>query len=232
MAHIQDRWETTVGGRRVRTDRHGQGKRWRARYEDPDGNERSRMFARKQDAERFLTSITGDLLRGAYVDPDAGKTTFGDFAQRWLDAQTFGETSRRATELRLRLHATSHFGLREVRSIKPSLIQAWLRGLQKKLAPTYVRTIFTNVSAVFGAAVDDGLIAANPCQAKSVRLPKREQRKVDPWPREQVKAVIDALPPRYRAVAVVAVGSGRARCSGCESAMSTSCDGGSWSSNR
>lgn len=208
MAHIQDRWETTVDGRRVRTDRHGQGKRWRARYEDPDGNERSRMFARKQDAERFLTSITADLLRGAYVDPDAGKTTFGDFARRWLDAQTFGDSSREATELRLRLHATRHFGQREVRSIKPSLIQAWLRGLQKDLAPSYVRTIFTNVSGVFSAAVDDGLIAANPCQAKSVRLPKRDQRKVEPWPRQQVQAVIDGLPQRYRAIAVVAAGCG------------------------
>lgn len=35
MAHIQDRWETEVDGRRVRTDRYGKGKRWRARYRGP-----------------------------------------------------------------------------------------------------------------------------------------------------------------------------------------------------
>lgn len=169
MAHIQDRWETTIDGRRVRTNRYGQGMRWRARYEDPDGNERSQMFARKQDAERLLTAISADILRGTYVDPDAGKITFAEFAQRWLDAQTFGESSREATELRLRLHAISHFGRREVRSIKPSHIQAWVRGLQHDLAPTYVRTIFTNVSAVFSAAVDDGLIATNPCLALIIR---------------------------------------------------------------
>lgn len=58
VAHIQDRWETVGDGRRTRTDRYGQGKRWRARYEDPNGNERSQMFARKQDAERFLTSVS------------------------------------------------------------------------------------------------------------------------------------------------------------------------------
>lgn len=208
MAHIQDRWETIVDGRRTRTHRYGQGKRWRARYEDPSGNERSEMFARKQDAERFLTSVSADVLRGAYVDPSAGKVTFADFAQRWLEAQTFGESSREATELRLRLHATGHFGDRELRTIKPSTIQAWLRGLQHELSPTYVRVIFTNVSAVFAAAVDDGLIAANPCQAKSVRLPKREQRKVEPWTRAQVRAVIEALPDRYRALAVVAAGCG------------------------
>ncbi len=71
-----------------------------------------------------------------------------------------------------------YFGQRELRSIKPSVIQAWIRGLQQKLAPTYVRTIFTNVSTVFSAAVDDGLIATNPCKARSVKLPQREQRKI------------------------------------------------------
>jgi integrase len=74
--------------------------------------------------------------------------------------------------------------------------------------PTYVRAIFTNVSTVLNAAVDDGLIASNPCKARSVRLPQREQRKVQPWPVEQVEAVIDALPARYRVTAVLGAGCG------------------------
>lgn len=208
MAHIQDRWERTVDGERVRTARYGKGKRWQARYLDPDGSERCRDFARKADAERFLATITADVLRGAFVDPNAGKVTFADFAERWLEAQTFTESTREATELRLRLHAIRHLGQRELRSIKPSTIQAWLRGLQQDLAPTYVRAIFTNVSTVLTAAVDDGLIATNPCKARSVRLPPREQNKIQPWPAEQVEAVIDAMAERYRATAVVAAGCG------------------------
>ncbi len=47
------------------------------------------MFSRKQDAERFLVTVSADVLRGAYVDPDAGKVTFTAFAKRWLAAQTF-----------------------------------------------------------------------------------------------------------------------------------------------
>lgn len=208
MAHIEDRWEKTIDGGRVRTDRYGRGRRWRARYLDPDGHERNKTFARKADAERFLAGITSDVLRGAYVDPDAGKVTFGEFARQWLEAQTFGESTREATELRLRLHAEPHLGKRELRNIKPSLIQAWLRGLQQELAPTYVRAVFTNVSAVMNAAVDDGLIARNPSRARSVKPPKIDHRKIEPWPREQVEAVIAALPPRYRCLAVVAAGCG------------------------
>jgi integrase len=88
------------------------------------------------------------------------------------------------------------------------VIQAWLRQLQQDLAPSYVRTILTNVSAVFGAAVDDGLIANNPCRAGSVKLPKRQVSTIEPWPLEQVEAVIDALPARYRALGAIAAGCG------------------------
>jgi integrase len=208
MAHVQDRWEKVVDGRRVRTSRFGKGKRWQARYFDPEGKERAQDFARKQDAERFVATITADVLRGAYVDPDAGKVTFADFVDRWLGAQTFGASTREATELRLRLHATPTLGARELRDIRPSVIQAWLRGLQDQLAPSYVRTVFVNVSAVLSAAVDDGLIARNPCRASSVKTPRVDKERIEPWPKEHVEAVIDALPPRYRAIAVVAAGCG------------------------
>jgi len=208
MPHVQDRWESVNDGQRARTNRYGQGKRWKARYQDPDGTERSRMFERKQDAERFLTTIAADVLRGAYVDPDAGRITFADFSQQWLTAQTFTETTREATELRLRLHAVPALGDYELRNLKPSIIQAWLRGLQTKIAPSYVRTVLTNASAVLNAAVDDGLIASNPCRARSVRPPRVDREKIEPWPVAQVEAVIGALPDRYRALAVVGAGCG------------------------
>ncbi len=208
MAHVQDLWEKTVNGRRARTARHGRGNRWQARYLDLDGREHTKTFFRKQDAERFLATITADLVRGEYVNPDAGKITFAEFSKRWLNAQTFGETTREATELRLRLHAEPILGRHELRVLKPSIIQAWVRGLQDQLAPTYVLTVVTNVSAVLTAAVDDGLIARNPCRAGSVKLPRIDRRQIEPWAAEQVAAVIDALPPRYRAVGVVAAGCG------------------------
>jgi hypothetical protein len=57
--------------------------RWRARYIGPDGRERSRTFERRVDAERFLASTETDVLRGGWVDPRLGKTTFGQWAEQW-----------------------------------------------------------------------------------------------------------------------------------------------------
>jgi hypothetical protein len=51
--------------------------RWRARWRDPAGRQRTKSFARKVDAERFLLGVEDAKLRGAYVDPAAGKVNFG-----------------------------------------------------------------------------------------------------------------------------------------------------------
>jgi integrase len=208
VAHIQDLWERTVDGRRERTDRFGRGRRWQVRYLDPDGHHRSRTFARKVDAERFAATTVTDVLRGSYIDPNAGRITFEAFARAWLGAQTFNESTREAVALRLRLHAFPTLGPHELRDLRPSLIQSWLRGLQMQLAPTYTRVVFANVSSVLSAAVDDRLIVRNPCSARSIRRPKAEPRKVVPWPPETVAAVIHALPLAYRAVALACAGCG------------------------
>ena len=68
--------------------------------------------------------------------------------------------------------------------------------------------MLANLSSILGAAVEDGLIARNPCASRAVRAPKVEQSKIVPWPAERVARVIDAHPERWRAVPVVAAGCG------------------------
>lgn len=181
---------------------------YQVRYRDPDGNERSKSFRRKGDADRFATLTEADKLRGTYVDPSAGRISLRAFAEQWLAAQTFDESTRIATELRIRLHITPHLGHRPIAAIKPSDIQAWLRLLQHKLAPRYVRVVHANLSALFNSAIDDERLAKNPCSASSVRLPALDEGRVVPWTAGQVRAVKDALPPRYRLLTTLAAGCG------------------------
>jgi hypothetical protein len=67
----EDRWEKVVQGARVRTDRYGKGERWRARYFDPDGQERARTFDRKTDAEKFLAGVASDKFRACRAGSQA-----------------------------------------------------------------------------------------------------------------------------------------------------------------
>ncbi|MGI8936889.1 MAG: tyrosine-type recombinase/integrase [Iamia sp.] len=184
------------------------GTRWRARYRSPDGKSRERWFERKVDAEAFLTSTEHSKMTGGYVDPGAGRVTVGAFAREWLAAQTFDESTREAVELRVRVHIEPTFGGMELRAVRPSTVQAWLRGRQEGYSPRYVRVMLANLSAIFGAAVEDELITKNPCTSSAVRAPAIDQDKVVPWTADEVAAVIDATPERYRAIPLVAAAAG------------------------
>jgi integrase len=181
---------------------------YRVQYRDPSGAMRGKVFARKVDAQRWKTENEHAKLHGAWMDPKAGKATLHDYAQAWCAAQTFDETTREAVALRLRLHVYPHLGDYQLAALRPSVIQAWARGLQQQLAASYVRVVFANLSAILQAAVDDGIIARNPCRVGSVKPPALDRRKVVPWPAERVAAVAAALPDRYRAIVAVAGGLG------------------------
>ncbi len=214
--HVQDRWYKTITGpdgkpTKVKSERYGNGLRYRARYVGPDGTEKSKSFPDRQKrlAEKWLVQVEADMSRGQYVDPRAGRTTFRQFAERWLAAQTTDPTTRIAVETRLRLHVFPRIGSRPLDSFRPSHIQQLVHTLEADpMAGGYARTIYANVRAVLSSAVDDGYLARNPCSAKSVRPPAAETARIVPWLPEQVAAVRAALPQRYRAMVDVGAGCG------------------------
>jgi integrase len=203
MAHVEDLWLRDDGERRPR---HGKGKRYRVRWVDPGGHERSKSFQRKTDADRFRSNTETDLEREDYVDPKTRKVTLRQFSETWLASQTFGESTREATERRLRLHIWPVLGDKLLRQITPSVIQAWIRGMDA--APSSAQVRLTLLSSILGAAQDDGLIAKNQTQARSVKAPRAEQHRIEPWSAERVATVRAALPDRFQAMADCGAGLG------------------------
>ncbi|MFG2119567.1 tyrosine-type recombinase/integrase [Streptomyces sp. NPDC048710] len=214
--HIQDRWyrtETDANGKtvRVRTERHGKGMRYRARYIGPDGTEKSKSFpdGQKRLAEKWLSQIEADMSRGQYIDPRAGRLTVRQHAERWLASLTMDPATFVSTEQRIRLHVLPHLGSRSLDSLRPTHVREWLRKLQDGgVAPSYQRVIFANFNAMLAAAVDDRLIPHNPCRSSSVKAPKPEPRRIVPWQPARVLAVRAALPERYRSAVDLAGGCG------------------------
>jgi hypothetical protein len=127
VAHIEDRWFKQEDGRRVRTELYGKGQRYRVRYIGPDGRERSKSFPdrEKGKAEAFKATLEADMLRGTYIDPDAGRMSLRTFATEWLAGQTLEETTREAMESRFRVHVYPHLGDKELRAISPSVVRSW-----------------------------------------------------------------------------------------------------------
>jgi integrase len=70
----------------VCTARHDQGQRWQARWVG-DGQERSKSFARKAQAQAFVAKVTTELTTGAYVDTKRSAVTFDAVAEEWFTAK-------------------------------------------------------------------------------------------------------------------------------------------------
>jgi integrase len=202
VAHIEDRWEKTVNGQRLRTARFGQGNRWRARYLDPRGRERSRTFARKIDATRFLTSVENDKMHGVYIDPDAGNVTLEAYFAGWASRQLWETGTGKAMDLALR---SSGLGGVPLARLRRSHIETWIKRMSADgLAPGTIKTRVNNVRAVLRAAVRDRAIAVDP--SDNVVLPRdrrREAAMVLPTA-EQIAAVMSAAEPWFEAFVALA----------------------------
>ena len=188
-------------------DKRPNGK-YRARWrEAPGGPQKTRHFSRKADAERFLAGVQADLYRGDYIDPDAGKVTYFDYAERWRAAQVHRPTTAAQVETHLRRHVYPALGDKQLRDVRPTAVQSFVKGLEAKgLAPATVEVIYRYTSAVFTAAVADGLLRQSPC--RGVKLPKVEPAKVKPLAVDEVWRLVDEAPDRYRALVLTAAATG------------------------
>ena len=180
--------------------------KYRARYRDPEGDQHARHFAKRADAENWLTMVEASKLDGSYVDPMAGKQTFGTLAEEWQARQVHRPSTRAQVASHMRNHILPAFGNRRVASIKPSDVQAFVKELSVKLAPSTVEVIYTHTASVFLAAVQDRVLAQTPC--RSIKLPKKERKLVHPLEPGAVMALAEAVPNRYRALVICTAGTG------------------------
>ena len=183
-------------------------KRWIASYVAPDGRRRAQSFERKLDADRFLASVTIDVLRGGWVDPRAGRVTLGDYARQWVRERPIRPSTRERYG-----HYLAHLGQLDetpLGDLRPSALRVWQQQLGEQLAPSTVATIRGVIAAVLKSAIVDRLISASPLDG--VPLPPRAPRQiVRPIPAERVLALRDAITPRYGAAIILGAGTGMRR---------------------
>jgi len=184
MAHIEDR--------------RGQARGWRVRYRDPSGQERSKSFRRKVDAERFLIDNEATKLSGRWVDPRAGRVLFGAFARDvFADRLHLRPSTRSRDESYLRNHVLAVFERRSLASISKADVQAWVRWLteEKGLAPRTVRESFRIFSSILREAVELRLISESP--SRGVSLPRVSESERRFLSTEEVRTLAGTIDPRF-----------------------------------
>jgi integrase len=192
VGHVRDLWHKKgPNGTLVRTSYYGTGKRWQARWETPDGEPKTKTFAKKVDAEKEVTKQEHAVLSGDWLDPEAGKVKVGDYALGvWLPAQ--GVNARTEIEYRgvLNRYLVPEWGRRQLRTIKPSEAGAWQALLTSKyeLTGTTPNRVARHVRSVFRLAVIDRMIRVSPFEG--IKAPTLVESTVHPPDVAEVRQLV------------------------------------------
>ncbi|AXK85722.1 tyrosine-type recombinase/integrase [Nocardia farcinica] len=201
-AGVEDLWtkeERCPDGtvQRVPSKLHGKGKRWRARYVDDIGQEHTKRFARKTDAQTWLDSQVSSLVQGAHVAPRDMRRTVSEWCDLWLKGYA---NNRDGTVRQARVHIAqinAEFGNVPLAAIRPSAIKTWTAKLKARgHEPSYIYALHSRLSQILSDAVLDGVLARNPCSRRTA--PPMGKQKVYCATTEQVWALYELMPEHLR----------------------------------
>jgi hypothetical protein len=180
--------------------------RWQARYRGPDGVDRPapETFTRKREAQSWLVRKEAEILAGDWLDPDAGRVAFREFAAAWVkERPNLRPKTQNLYDYLLRHHILPTFDHRSVASIREPQVRAWRHALlETSVNAVTAAKAYRLLRAILNTAVDDGLIRRNPCRivgAGQERSPERPVLTV-----EQVGRLAQAIGGRYRALVLLA----------------------------
>jgi integrase len=205
VGHVRDRWTDPVEGsrRRVKNERYGRGKRWQARWSEPDGRERVLACSTKDEAEAILLhAAVGDIRpRPKEV------VRFGEYADQWRRERLHHRASTADKVERLfRLYLIRSLGPLPMQSVTRVHVQDAVIDWAEDLAPSSVKTAYGYTRSIFKTAIEDRMIDTSPCVR--INLPELVQERIVPLTIEQVRQITDAMPVWYQAMVTFGAATG------------------------
>jgi integrase len=205
-----------------------------ARWVDHDGNERTKAFDRKAEAQNHIGAVTTALTTGTYADPKRASVSFGMVAEQWFTVKAQNRSAlnrlKRKTLVGYRrlldVVVLPKWGDVKLKDIDHDAIQAWVwwlatdpaarqRPLKRTedgdtsagLSAARVIQSFQVVDQVLTFAVRKHYIAANP--ADGVQQPRKSSREDVALSHEQVRRLAEARAEIRAMVYVLAYGGMR-----------------------
>src|SRR6266540_1982312 len=184
--------------------------RWQARYRDKQGRlvPAPRTFPTKTDANKYLTLMEAEQIRGSHYDPKRGQTRFGVWADQWLKGAALRPKTRTLYGYLLRRFIKPTFTDIALNDIDDSLTADWLAELRElpDISETTVAKAYRLFARIMGQAVESRYIVHTTWKVKGAgRERSPEMRFATP---EQVSLLASKVPERYRALILVAAYGG------------------------
>ncbi|WP_433540914.1 tyrosine-type recombinase/integrase [Streptosporangium sandarakinum] len=157
--------------------------RFQIRYPGPDGRMRtgSETYERKGDAERALSLVEAQIIKGEWTDPDRGKVKLKEYAETWI-SQRPGLRPRTVDLYRWLLgkHVTPYLGNTAVGKLSTAMVRQWRADLLGNgVSVSVAAKAYRLLRAVLMTAVEeDHIITRNPCRIRGAGDEHAQERPV------------------------------------------------------
>ncbi|ALR22061.1 tyrosine-type recombinase/integrase [Sphingobium baderi] len=183
---------------------------WLVDYRDQGGKRRAKSFARKKDAETWLTQAAWEVSKGVHT-ADSQSVTVKAAAKLWID-KAEGEGRERGTVQQYRQLADLHIlpligGERLTRLTRPS-VEAFRDELVKTRSKAMAGKAIRALSSILTEAQRRGLVAQNVAKEVRVIRSAREKGKVEIPAKAELKALIDHAPDDLKPMVMTAIFTG------------------------
>jgi integrase len=183
--------------------------RWQARYRSADGQPRRApsTFETKVDADQWLEAARMERSAPRPVTSDR-RVPFDAYAALWLQDRDLRPRSRELYEGLLRLHITPTFGAYDLATVTEESVRQWFDTLARRSKPgeSTCAKAYRLLHAIFETAVNDEVIAVNPCDIEGAGQEHPDERPVATV--AQVYALAEVIDPQYRLVVLLACFAG------------------------
>ena len=206
MATVRKRtWRTAAG--EVKTA-------WAVDFVDQLGQRQRKQFTTKKAADAYRITVEGQIQAGTYR-ADAAKVSVLEVAEEWLKhceiRQQRGQRMEKTTLADYRGHVSRYILAADgVGPVKLNVLTGKVvrdfrdRLLARGVSVAMTRKVLATLKLIAKYAVENEVLATNPVEGVEVLSDSRIKAKIAVPPKEAVKAMIDAAPPRFRAYVVVA----------------------------
>ena len=173
---------------------------YQVRWHLGEGRYKAKSFKRKKDAERFLSSVVGQVHEGTYRE--IKPISFEAFSKLWLETHraNIRESTKSTYEGIINRHLIPFFGRITLTAIGPDDVLRLL-SQKKNLAPATINKIYTILSKMLAHAKKWHYLKNNPCkEVDTPRIPQKEMSYLTPEETKTFLSFVENEDPRYFAL--------------------------------
>ncbi len=167
---------------------------WQVDYVDTSGKRRRKQFARKKEAENWLTTAAYQVQQGTHT-PDSQSITIAKASELWLvraRREKLETSTIAAYDQHARLHIIPLCGSTKLSQLTKPIVEGYRDTLVEKLSRPMATRVLRSLTSIIDEAQSRGYVAQNVARGVRVRRAQREKPKVVIPSKAEMKALLQA----------------------------------------